>query len=81
VIPHDPFAYSPEDTTLNRMTELLIKHNVELSIIEDGEPNGSDFYKKLAQWQQGQKQQYFKHLPVDSEEGLQQQITNLIVAE
>jgi hypothetical protein len=81
VIPHDPFADSPEDTTLNRMTELLIKHNVELSIIEDGEPNGSDFYKKLAQWQQGQKQQYFKHLPVDSEEGLQQQITSLIVAE
>jgi hypothetical protein len=81
VIPHDPFANSPKDTTLNRMTELLIEHNVELSIIEDGELNGSDFYKKLAQWQQGQKQQYFKHLPVDSEEGLQQQITSLIVAE
>jgi hypothetical protein len=78
VIPHDPFADSPEDTTLNRMTELLIKHNVELSIIEDGEPNGSDFYKQLAQ---STEQQYFKHLPVDSEEGLQQQITSLIVAE
>ena len=81
LIPHDPFADSPDETTLEKMTKLLIKHNIELSIIEDGELKGSDFYKQLAQWQQKQstKQQYFKHLPVVSKEDLQQHITRLIV--